>query len=301
MESQLAGLSHFIELFQEKYAYQNQEYSYRCWSDPSLEKDFGIGIYEAIQPVDNMEIANYYLLFLDDLYSIAGGVHREKADSSPLSFLLSDINGDGFFEFSASFNTDFYERNVRSQNYLRTFDSKSGTILSANTYYGNYICFEASEEGFELVDIYTKAHLGKLRKNNKRFRADPLHLKSDSYEVDVTVEKGNADFPLLYPDSQCYFLVKTKLLYLGEAFSYNSPDSDIMSAKPVLIQGENRYGTSYMSLQVVTPDELHYGDIREGGGLFSYELPVGYYDFETSFNGEMVSSENFLHIYLDEE
>lgn len=235
----------FMEKFRKGESYADWGEYGKClnYMPEEISKKYGV---EAFSLVSENE-TKYYLFYNDEVHYVGYAFHDDDVDHGFVQFAVADYNSDGYAEILCSFNTSRGGENPYCHSNIAVLDTKSKQFVRSYTYYKGYLFFKPGEDG--QLDAYSSAtknsdHAFTLAYDmmgntvKYEFRREAVSRLSAKYLVTVTVEEGNVHFPVNFPSAEIYFVVTTKMTYLGKTFTYTDPDTYCDGADPRLVNSE---------------------------------------------------------------
>lgn len=258
-------------------------------------------------------------------------VGPNEVSHCPVHVAITDINADGFIEILTSIN-NFQERGTKDYctSYITIIDTRSGHVNELFDYDGvSY--FKENRDGVLCIykttgriPLVTDLNNGKLdesyyekaktlsqtpKLNNARFafKSYVTEAECELFRVEITIKDDYIQSPYLFEYAlyNPYFEVTVKMTWLGESFSYTSPDGYKDGATVTFVSGENqisRVGGS--AAAVVSRFSVSRGEVIER----TYKHPVdprvsfaeGVYDMVVTYElreiglSESIVIEDFL-------
>ena len=192
----------------------------------------------------------YFVKHNDTVYEIAPFDMSNNNSHCINHVAITDINNDGYIEILTAINT-FADRTTSyyCTSFVRIIDTKLKDSIEI-TNYKNINYFKENEAG--IISIYNAngimpvvddLHDGILDKkyyelatnlfdtpllNTSHYEFKEKYVKAscDLFEVEITINDDSIRFPYLFKSSYTspHFTINVKMTYLGETFSYTSPD-----------------------------------------------------------------------------
>ena len=230
---------------------------------------------------------------------------------------ITDINNDGYIEILTAINA-FAERKTSyyCASFIRVIDTKSKDSIKI-TDYKNICYFKENEDG--IISIYNTngvmpvvddLHDGILDGkyydiatnlfdtpvlNTSHYEFEERYVKTscDLFEVEVTINDESIKFPYLFKSTYTspYFTINVKMTYLGDTFSYISPDGYLDGATVSFVNDNNSiYCEGWGAPDVVTTFVIMTGMEIEREYKYHEYLnalnEVGIYDMVITYENE---------------
>ena len=276
----------------------------------------------------------YFVKHNDDVYQISPFDLSHSNSQCINHIAITDINNDGYIEILTAINS-FADRgrDYYCTSFIRVIDTKSKDSVKI-TDYKNICYFKENEEG--IISIYNTNGVmpvvddlhdgildGKyydiatnlfdtptLNTSHYEFKERKVNASCDLFEVEVTINDGSIKFPYLfkstYYDSP-YFTVNVKMTYLGETFSYTSPDGYLDGATVSFINNDSSincegWGASCVVTKfvIMTGMEIereyrYHEDLNAVNEVGIYDMVITYENDETNLK-ESIIIKDFLQV-----
>ena len=209
---------------------------------------------------------------------------------------IIDSNKDGFDEILVSLN-----KNDNNSSII-IYDTKSNNYLAYDYTFKevneNYLFFKSMDNQIAIYynnkhDDETATTLYKnLIKNELVYKFNETEIFASSIEWDIyiTIDEGNVNFPIFIDGTNLYFYTKTIMLYKGELFNYNKYLENRPGAKLIFMNDQLssfKCNKTYNSDGVYHPDivvengeiivESYYYEYKNGPRVLGdYELIFGF-------------------------
>ena len=209
---------------------------------------------------------------------------------------IIDSNNDGFDEILVSLN-----KNDNNSSII-IYDTKSNNYLAYDYTFKevneNYLFFKSMDNQIAIYynnkhDDETATTLYKnLIKNELVYKFNETEIFASSIEWDIyiTIDEGNVNFPIFIDGTNLYFYTKTIMLYKGELFNYNKYLENRPGAKLIFMNDQLssfKCNKTYNSDGVYHPDivvendeiivESYYYEYKNGPRVLGdYELIFGF-------------------------
>jgi hypothetical protein len=130
------------------------------------------------------------------------------------------------------------------------------------------------------------------------------------YDVEITITEGSINFPYLFKSTYTppYFNVNVKMTYLGETFSYTSPDNYLDGAMVSFVNKNDEINcegwgaglsvTKFVILkgQVIERTYKYNEDLNNLNEVGVYDMVITYENEETGLK-ESITIKDFLKVY----
>lgn len=278
----------------------------------------------------------YYIKYQNDIYSITpfdlGGIDGPSHCLTHVA--ITDINEDGYIEVLTAVNS-FEDRG--SYYYCTSFIQVTDTFTKYSidiTDYKTVNYFKENEKG--IISIYNTNSEVPLVSDLKKGKLDEKYYDSATnlldtpelntskyefkeqfvkkscslYDVEVTITEGAINFPYLFKSTYTppYFNVNVKMTYLGETFSYTSPDNYLDGATISFINKKDEINcegwgaglavTKFVILkgQVIERTYKYNEDLNNLNEVGLYDMVITYKNEENNLK-ESITIKNFLKVY----
>lgn len=276
----------------------------------------------------------YFIKHKNTLYQISPFDLSHSNSQCINHMAITDINNDGHIEILTAINS-FADRKTSyyCTSFIRIIDTKSKDSIKI-TDYKNVSYFKENEEG--IISIYNTngvmpvvddLHDGILDKNyydlatnlfdtpvlntsHYEFKERNIKASCDLFEVEVTINDGSIKFPYLFKSTYYnspYFTVNVKMTYLGETFSYTSPDGYLDGAIVSFVNNESSincegWGAAcvvtkfiIMTGMEIERDYRYHEDLNAVNEVGIYDMVITYENEETNLK-ETIVIKNFLQV-----
>ena len=301
----------FIKEFRKSKSYADWVEYGEClnYIPEEISKKYGV---EAFSLVSGNE-TKYYLFYDGEIYYVGYAFNGDNVDHGFVQFAVADYNSDGYVEILCSYNASSGGKNPYCHSHIAVLDTKSKQSVRSYTYYKGYLFFKPGEDG--QLDAYASATKNPdnavtlaydMMENTVKyeFRKEKVTRISSKYLVTVTVEEGNVHFPVNFPSAELYFVVTTKMTYLGKTFTYTDSDTYCDGAAPRLVNGEKViYHEGIFAGCAMTKFTIRrFETLTREFRFHNYALEPneeGKYDLIVEYRGTEVKVKNFVKIIRD--
>ena len=304
------GVGEFKKDFLEsKFYTSNVTYqTYLNCTPEEIAKKYNIGAFKVI----TTDATLFFIWYDGHIERI--GSNFVRRDDSFIHFALTDINHDGYFELLCSYN---YTRKEDTKwdfcwSHIAVFDSKSKMVVDSYPYsiYDYYVYFKKNDDNQMVAmkgaekNIESANTLHTVFVENTSlyvFMKKSLSLQSENYSVELTIDEKSIHFPVHFLNRNLEFSVDVKMTYLGETFTYTSPDTYCEVAKPRFVSGANSVPMEgWMAGAALTDFTIETGQVLAQDFNF-YDAhdnrnKEGVYDLYITYRGEEIFVEDFLVI-----
>ncbi|MBR2336962.1 MAG: hypothetical protein IKA61_03335 [Clostridia bacterium] len=291
--------------------------------------------YELDVFVVSYEKSSYYFVkHKDTVYQISPFDMNNENSHCVNHVAITDTNKDGYIEILTALNT--FANRITSYyctSFISVIDTKSKYSIEI-TDYNNIDYFKENEEG--VISIYnangvkpvvSDLHDGildekyyelatnlfdapVLNTSNYEFKERNLTAACDLFKVEITINDASINFPYVFKSSYYsspYFTINVKMTYLGEEFSYTSPDGYLDGATvsfvndSSVINCEDWLATTVVTKFVIVPGmEIERGyryheSLNVVNEVGVYDMVITYENEETSLK-ESIVIEDFLQL-----
>ena len=276
----------------------------------------------------------YFIKHNDTLYQISPFDLSHSNSQCINHIAITDINNDGHIEILTAINS-FADRKTSyyCASFIRIIDTKSKDSVKI-TDYKNISYFKENAEG--VISIYNTngvmpvvddLHDGILDEkyydlasnlfdtpvlNTSHYEFNERNVKAscDLFEVEVTINDGSIKFPYLFKSTYYnspYFTVNVKMTYLGETFSYTSPDGYLDGATVSFINNDSSINCEgWDAICVVTKfvimtgmeierEYRYHEDLNAVNEVGIYDMVITYENDETNLK-ESIIIKDFLRV-----
>lgn len=326
-ELQTAYEAYMIECNRDLSSWGNYEI-YNFTSEDIYNK-YNLDVFE----VSYEKSSYYFVKYNDTVYQISP-FDLSNINSHCINHIaITDINNDGYIEILTAINS-FADRKTSyyCASFIRIIDTKSKNSIEI-TDYKNINYFKENEEG--IISIYNAngimpviddLHNGildekyynlatnlfdtpVLNTSLYEFKEKYVEASCDLFEVEITINDGSIKFPYLFKStySSPYFTINVKMTYLGDTFSYTSPDGYLDGAvvsfvnNDSLINCEGWGAPSVISkFTILTGMEIereyrYHEDLNIVNEVGIYDMVITYENEETDLK-ESIVIKDFLQV-----
>lgn len=280
------------------------------------------------------EKASYYFIKYNDILFQISPFDLSHSNSQCINHIaITDINNDGYIEILTATNS-FADRgrDYYCTSFIRVIDTKSKNSIKI-TDYDNINYFKENEEG--VISIYNAdgimpvvedLHDGILDEkyynlatnlfdtpvlNTSHYEFDEKYVKTscDLFEVEITINDGSIKFPYLFKSTSNspYFTINVKMTYLGETFSYTSPDGYLDGAVVSFVNNDSTINCEgWGAFAVITKfvittgmeierEYRYHEDLNVVNEVGLYDMVITYENEETNLK-ESIVIKDFLQV-----
>ena len=281
------------------------------------------------------EKSSYYFVKHNDTLFQISPFDLSHGNSQCINHIaITDVNNDGHIEILTAINS-FADRKTSyyCTSFIRIIDTRSKDSIKI-TDYKNISYFKENEEG--IISIYNTngvmpvvddLHDGildekyydmatnlfdapVLNTSHYEFKERKVNASCDLFDVEVTINDGSIKFPYLfkstYYDSP-YFTVNVKMTYLGETFSYTSPDGYLDGATVSFVNNDSSincegWGATcvvtkfvIMTGMEIEKEYRYHEDLNAVNEVGIYDMVITYENDETNLK-ESIVIKDFLQV-----
>ena len=232
-------------------SYEKEDIAINNYMPKEYSEKYDIDLFSA---KDKKGLIDYYIRYQDGIYKDL--FYTTIANKHINSLAFSDINNDGFFEFSFvwQFHIKIYNSSTeteKTKNQVFCFDSLSKKNVQTDIDTNNYVLFDVGNENNILMYESSDDNLDEsdklidsIIKNNKQLvlKEKEFHLKATNYEVDITFDDWLGNFPLTLLNKKLggkgyRTQINLSFTWLSETITYNPGDSTLEA--DILLYNEN--------------------------------------------------------------
>ena len=292
-------------------------------------KEYDLDIFEVYYPENSL----YLMKYKEDIYHISP-FDQTHANSHCLNHIaITDINDDGYIEIL----TAIVSFSQRINNYYCSstiYVTDTYTKLSVEVYgWKNINYFKENSDGVmciyktaDILPVKENLNNGKLDEKyydlaeliyetpqlniiNYEFKEKIIKASCDLYEVEITINDYQLNFPYIFGNTYTIpaFKVKAKMTYLGETFIYTNGTNYLDGATVSFVNGEEKISyEGWGEYTVVTKFVIFNGMVIEQEYNYPYYINInpqdGTYDMIINYNNkhnnidESIIIEDFLKI-----
>ncbi len=257
----------------------------------------------------------YYVKHKDAMYPISPFPMNNQKSHCINHVAITDINNDGYIEILTAI-LSFSDQNDSGTSFVQVTDTRTGHSIDITEYDTMYY-FKENKDG--VISIYnTNCKLpasedlqnGKLNEqyydfahvlfdvpvlntSNYEFKERSFKTSCDLYSVEITVTDNSIRFPylLMFTQTPISFEINVKMTYLGEPFSYISPDTYLDGATVSFVNGSNTIVSEKGAVNTaITQFDITQGMIIDRTYRYNDDLKalneVGVYDMVITYENE---------------
>ena len=279
--------------------------NFKNYIPSNIAKYYGIGVF--IGSVDYLDSNTGEKLNSRDwcCFYCNGGIYKlnaicdKKEKFDLVNFLVTDMNRDGYFEYTISFNEGTPIKNWAT---LYTLDTKTNKMVHTLPDYRTHYVF-SDEFGRPSIYYLNGGFYSEIVSYKRKYKLaiDEIMLSSENYTLKLSLEENDLSTPLIYNGLHLYFNIKIELTWLGETFSYESE-----TTSPSLPEAYFHHGDRYLNTEArgywfgksdwtIHTNDVINSNFRYFDSCSSYN-PSGIYDLIVDYRGETVTLENALTI-----